>query len=110
MYNIYTINMKKSDNMKKSELHQIIKEEIHKVLNESIQDKINAVLSNTDPKLNTFIQPVKFMLSQSFAEDVDLFTIYEEVKDEMEFQLERANNNKDLRLIFAKIEAMLLNS
>jgi hypothetical protein len=50
------------------------------------------------------------MLSQSFAEDVDLFTIYEEVKDEMEFQLERANNNKDLRLIFAKIEAMLLNS
>jgi hypothetical protein len=29
MYNIYTINMKKS------ELHQIIKEEIHKVLNEN---------------------------------------------------------------------------
>jgi CO dehydrogenase/acetyl-CoA synthase beta subunit len=97
--------------MKQSELRQIIKEEISKVLNESIQDKINTILSsNTDPKLNTFIQPVKFMLSQSFAEDVDLFTIYTEVKDEMEFQLERANNNKDLRLIFAKIEAMLYNS
>ena len=97
--------------MKKSELKQIIREEIHKVLNESIQDKINAVLSsNTNPELDTFIQPVKVMLSQSFAEDVDLFTIYEEVKDEMEYQLERANYNKDLRLIFAKIEAMLLNS
>ena len=97
--------------MKKSELKQIIKEEIGKILNESIQDKINAVLSsNADPKLNTFIQPVKFMLSQSFAEDIDLFTIYTEVKDEMKYQLERANNNKDLRLLFAKIESMLFNN
>lgn len=97
--------------MKKSELKQLIKEEVDKILNESIQDKINTILSsNTDPKLNTFIQPVKFMLSQSFAEDVDLFTIYEEIKDEMEYQLERANGSKDLRLLFAKVEAMLLNS
>jgi len=76
----------------------------------SVKDQVDAILStNINPKLNTFIQPVKFKLDQAFAEDIDIYTILEEAKQEMEFQLERANNNKDLSLIFAKIEALLNN-
>jgi hypothetical protein len=80
------------------------------LINENIssaQDKINTILSNANPELDTFIQPVKFMIDQSFSEDVDINIIWEEAKAEMEYQLERANDNKDLRLIFAKIEAIL---
>jgi hypothetical protein len=80
------------------------------ILNEnmSLQNKINTLLSsNTNPELNTFIQPVKFMIDQSFSEDVDINIIWEEAKAEMEYQLERANNNEDLRSIFAEVEAML---
>jgi hypothetical protein len=77
----------------------------------SVEEQVFDILaSNMNPKLNTFIQPVEFMLDQAFAEDVNISTILEEVKPEMEFQLERANNNKDLRLIFAKIEAILINN
>jgi hypothetical protein len=77
----------------------------------SVKDQVDTVLSaDINPELDTFIQPVKFMLDQAFAEDVDIYTIEEEVKQEMEFQLERSNNNKDLRLIFAKIESALLNA
>ena len=76
----------------------------------SVKDQVDAILStNINPKLDTFIQPVKFILDQAFAEDIDIYTILEEAKQEMEFQLERANNNKDLSLIFAKIEALLNN-
>lgn len=50
------------------------------------------------------------MLSQVFAEDLDIMTIESEAKQEMEYQLERANNDKDLRLIFAKIQAILFNA
>jgi hypothetical protein len=80
------------------------------ILNEnmSLQNKINTLLSsNTNPELNTFIQPVKFMIDQSFSEDVDINIIWEEAKAEMEYQLKRANNNEDLRSIFAKVEIML---
>ena len=95
---------------------QIISEEFKRmqklagILNEnmSLQNKINTLLSsNTNPELNTFIQPVKFMIDQSFSEDVDINIIWEEAKAEMEYQLERANNNEDLRSIFAEVEAML---
>ena len=95
---------------------QIISEEFKRmqklagILNEnmSLQNKINTLLSsNTNPKLNTFIQPVKFMIDQSFSEDVDINIIWEEAKAEMEYQLKRANNNEDLRSIFDKVEIML---
>jgi len=95
---------------------QIISEEFKRmqklagILNEnmSLQNKINTLLSsNTNPELNTFIQPVKFMIDQSFSEDVDINIIWEEAKAEMEYQLKRANNNEDLRSIFAKVEIML---
>jgi hypothetical protein len=88
----------------------------------STKDLIDAVLAlaaNNNPKLNTYIQPVKFMLDQAFAEDVNILTIEEEAKQEMEFQLKRANNfqlgnntdqYKNLRPIFAKIEAILSNA
>jgi hypothetical protein len=69
----------------------------------------NILSSNKNPKLDIFIKPVKFKLEQAFAEGDDISTILEEVKQEMEYQIERANNNKDLRLIFAKIEAILSN-
>jgi hypothetical protein len=76
----------------------------------STEEQVFDVLaSNMNPELNTFIQPVEFMLDQAFGENVDISTILEEVKREMEFQLERSNNNKDLRLIFAKVEAILSN-
>jgi hypothetical protein len=85
-----------------------------------VKDQIDAVLSTSiNPKLSTFIQPVKFMLDQAFAEDVDIFKIQEEAEQEMEFQLERANKfqlgsntdqNKNLRSIFAKIQAILDNA
>jgi len=76
-----------------------------------VKDQIDAVLSTSiNPKLSTFIQPVKFMLDQAFAEDVDIDTILEEITQEMEFQLERADYNKDLRLIFAKVQAILNNA
>ena len=84
------------------------------------KDQIDAILSTSiNPELSTFIQPVKFMLDQAFAEDIDILTIEEEAKQEMEFQLERANNfqlgnntdqYKNLRSIFAKIEAILSNA
>ena len=99
--------------MKKQILNEEFKrmQKLAGILNENmslLQDKINTFLSsNTNPELDTFIQPVKFMIDQSFSEDADINTIWEEAKTEMEFQLERANNNKDLRLIFAKVEAML---
>ncbi len=77
---------------------------------DSLIDTINNILStNINPELDTFIKPVKFKLEQAFAEGDDISTILEEVKQEMEYQIERANNNKDLRLIFAKIEAILSN-
>ena len=76
----------------------------------SVEEQVFDVLaSNMNPELNTFIQPVEFMLDQAFAENVNIDTILEEVKQEMDFQLERANNNKDLRLVFAKVEAILSN-
>ena len=110
---------------------QIISEEFKRmqklagILNEnmSLQDEINTLLSpNTNPKLNpklnTFIQPVKFMIDQSFSEDVDINIIWEEAKAEMEYQLERANDNKDLHSIdnkdlhsiFAKVKVILSNA
>ena len=83
------------------------------VENEQLQvkDQINNILStDINPELDTFIKPVKFILDQAFAEDVDMYTIEEEAKQEMEYQLERSKNNKDLRLIFARIESILSNA
>jgi hypothetical protein len=83
------------------------------VENEQLQvkDQINNILStDINPELDTFIKPVKFILDQAFAEDVDIYTIEEEAKQEMEYQLERSKNNKDLRLIFARIESILSNA
>ena len=83
------------------------------VENEQLQvkDQINNILStDINPKLDTFIKPVKFILDQAFSEDVDMYTIEEEAKQEMEYQLERSKNNKDLRLIFARIESILSNA
>ena len=83
------------------------------VENEQLQvkDQINNILStDINPELDTFIKPVKFILDQAFLEDVDMYTIEEEAKQEMEYQLERSKNNKDLRLIFARIESILSNA
>ena len=83
------------------------------VENEQLQvkDQINNILStDINPELDTFIKPVKFILDQAFSEDVDMYTIEEEAKQEMEYQLERSKNNKDLRLIFARIESILSNA
>ena len=83
------------------------------VENEQLQvkDQINNILStDINPELDTFIKPVKFILDQAFAEDVDMYTIEEEAKQEMEYQLERSKNNKDLRLIFDRIESILSNA
>ena len=83
------------------------------VENEQLQvkDQINNILStDINPELDTFIKPVKFILDQAFAEDVDMYTIEEEAKQEMEYQLERSKNNKDLRLIFARIKSILSNA
>jgi len=77
----------------------------------SVKDQIDAILStDINSELDTFIKPVKFVLDQAFAEDVDMYTIEEEAKQEMEYQLERSKNNKDLRLIFARIESILSNA
>jgi hypothetical protein len=76
-----------------------------------IQEKINNILSsNKNTELNTFIKPVDFILNQAFAEDVDIDTIQHEVEKEIEFQIERSNYNKELRLIFAKIIVILKNA
>ena len=83
------------------------------VENEQLQvkDQINNILStDINPELDTFIKPVKFILDQAFAEDVDMYTIEEEAKQEMEYQLERSKNNKDLRLIFARTGSILSNA
>jgi hypothetical protein len=77
----------------------------------SVKDQIDAILStDINSELDTFIKPVKFVLDQAFAEDIDIYTIEEEAKQEMEYQLERSKNNKDLRLIFARIESILSNA
>jgi hypothetical protein len=85
----------------------------------SVKDQIDAILStDINSELDTFIKPVKFVLDQAFAEDIDIYTIEEEAKQEMEYQLEKieyqlernSKNNKDLRLIFAKIESILSNA
>jgi len=81
----------------------------------SDKDQIDAILSvDKNSELEPFIKPVKFMLDQAFAEDVDASTIEEEATQEMDFQLERASDlqiegYKDLRLIFAKVKAILMN-
>ena len=85
--------------------------------NSVVKEKIDSILSsNTNEELNSFIKPVKFMLDQAFAEDVDIEMIEYEATKEMEFQLERSemsnnkNNYKELRLIFAKIKAIFSNA
>jgi hypothetical protein len=85
--------------------------------NSVVKEKIDSVLSsNTNEELNRFINPVKFMLEQAFAEDVDIEMIEYEATKEMEFQLEMSemsnnkNNYKELRLIFAKIKAIFNNA
>ena len=85
--------------------------------NSVVKEKIDSVLSsNTNEELNRFINPVKFMLEQAFAEDVDIEMIEYEATKEMGFQLEMSemsnnkNNYKELRLIFAKIKAIFNNA
>jgi hypothetical protein len=85
--------------------------------NSVVKEKIDSILSsNTNEELNRFIKPVKFMLDQAFAEDVDIEMIEYEATKEMEFQLQMSemsnnkNNYKELRLIFAKIKAIFNNA
>ena len=89
-----------------------------------LQQAIDAVLAtDVNSKLDTYIKPVKFILDQGFAEDAAIDDLEIEVKQEMEYQLGRADNKvrntgdisdemnyKNLRLIFAKIEAILGNA